>query len=179
MRRGNTCYKTTEVTDWNSARQQCWNWGGELAFLLPGNDPECRAPVPGLQHEEVILRDSNQFLCAKKILLQYWLAGTQNCSEARCPIPFNDPLFEVGAFGNSSDICFASTDIDSNTFRKGLCALPVAMSPRTPLPPYEKCPKKFPGDDGWPFPNYSWPADAATGETSTQVSRDLCRPKLS
>ena len=75
MRRGNTCYKTTEVTDWNSARQQCWNWGGELAFLLPGNDPECRAPVPGLQHEEVILRDSNQFLCAKKdsfIVLVGW-----------------------------------------------------------------------------------------------------------
>ena len=107
-----------------------------------------------------------------EFLFQYWLAGTKNCSEARCPIAFNNRLFEVGAFGNSSDICFASANIDSDNsvLRKGLCALPVAMSPRTPLPPYQRCPEKFPGDEGWPFPNYTWPADAASGETSTQVS---------
>ena len=105
-------------------------------------------------------------------MFQYWLAGTKNCSEARCPIAFNNRLFEVGAFGNSSDICFASANIDSDNsvLRKGLCALPVAMSPRTPLPPYQRCPEKFPGDEGWPFPNYTWPVDAASGETSTQVS---------
>ena len=53
MRRGNTCYKTTDVTDWPSARAQCWSWGGELAFTLPGSDPECAAPVPGVIEEEV------------------------------------------------------------------------------------------------------------------------------
>ena len=108
--------------------------------------------------------------------MQYWFAGTKSCTEARCPIPFDDPQFEPEAYGNSADICYAAMNLDSNGgIRKGLCALPVAMSPRTPLPPYEKCPKKFPGDEGWPFPNYSWPAEAATGETSTQVSFQLQR----
>ena len=56
MRRGNTCYKTTDVTDWQSARAQCWSWGGELAFSLPDTDPECSAPIPGIKQEEVRIR---------------------------------------------------------------------------------------------------------------------------
>ena len=66
MRRGNTCYKTTDETDWNSARLQCWNWGGELAFLLPKDDPECRAPVPGLQRQEVKVARLKWILSAEK-----------------------------------------------------------------------------------------------------------------
>lgn len=74
MRRGNTCYKTTHETDWNSARVQCWNWGGELAFLLPADDPECRAPVPGLQHQEVKVARLEEILSAYKKKTKFYFS---------------------------------------------------------------------------------------------------------
>ena len=43
LRRGDTCYKKTEPMSWSEARAQCWSWGGELAFPLPSDHPECIA----------------------------------------------------------------------------------------------------------------------------------------
>lgn len=54
-RRGNTCYKlTSQPSDWNTARAECWSFGGELAFPLPRSSDECAAPIYGLSDDEVI-----------------------------------------------------------------------------------------------------------------------------
>ena len=139
LRRGDTCYKKTEPMSWIEARAQCWSWGGELAFPLPKSHPECIARTTYRNAEKL------------------WIAGPEDCGEARCPLSFNDAKFVEGTYDESNDICFVETAIsqnDEDQFR-GLCALP-AMHPRTPLPPPDSCPKKYPGSEDWPFPNYSW-----------------------
>ena len=100
-----------------------------------------------------------------------WLASPDDCGEARCPIPFDSPLFVEGTFTTETDICFPTPVIDTSGLvkRRGLCALPVAMVPRTPLPPIDSCPKLEPGDPEWPFPNYSWNVEGQSGQISTQV----------
>ena len=51
--------------------------------------------------------------------------------------------------------------------------MPVAMQPRTPLPPADRCPRQSPGSatlgsEGWPFPNYSWNEEGHNGHVSYQ-----------
>ena len=55
--------------------------------------------------------------------------------------------------------------------RRGLCALPVAMMPRTELPTSDSCPKLEPGDENWPFPDYSWNIEGNFGEIASQVMK--------
>ena len=76
---------------------------------------------------------------------QIWIASPNDCGEARCPIPFDSELFVAGTFTTDSgklskyiDLCFVENvgnDINGEIKRHGLCAIPVAMVPRTPLPP--------------------------------------------
>ena len=109
---------------------QCWSWGGELAFPLPKSDDFC-----------------GDFPSYVRNVEELWIAGPLDCGEARCPIPFDAKDFVEGTFDMSNDLCHVKTDIDanSNTLRRGYCALPVAMQPRTPLPADDTCPKQSPG----------------------------------
>ena len=75
---------------------------------------------------------------------QTWLAGPYDCGEARCPIPFNSELFVEGTYTSESggnDLCFMVPHNNKTLKLHGLCAIPVAMVPRTPLPPVDSCPK--------------------------------------
>ena len=70
------------------------------------------------------------------------MAGPKDCGEARCPIPFNSELFVEGTYsGGGSDLCFMVPHNNKTLKLHGLCAIPVAMVPRTPLPPVDSCPK--------------------------------------
>ena len=103
---------------------------------------------------------------------EMWLAGPQDCGEARCPLPFDSMQFVEGTFTYNQDLCShdeVANDANGSVLRRGLCALPVAMVPRTPLPPSETCPIKNPGDDQWPFPNYAWNVEGQSGYISSQV----------
>ena len=101
---------------------------------------------------------------------QTWLAGPNDCGGARCPIPFNSELFVEGTYsGGGSDLCFMLPHNNKTLKLHGLCAIPVAMVPRTPLPPVDSCPKLQPGDDDWPFPNYSWNVEGQSGQILKQV----------
>ncbi len=51
---GNTCYKLTDsAMSWREARRKCWSWGGELAFPLDQESPECSWPIFSNTEEEV------------------------------------------------------------------------------------------------------------------------------
>jgi hypothetical protein len=103
-------------------------------------------------------------------LFQLWIAGPKDCGEPRCPISFGSAIFVEGTIDQSNDLCFPNITSDTSEYTKrhGLCALPVAMTPRTPLPPWDGCPIVTPGSDGWPFPNYSWNVEGSLGQVSVQ-----------
>ena len=70
---------------------------------------------------------------------QIWIASPNDCGEARCPLPFDSEKFVPGTYTtDSGDLCFIENvgeDVKGEVKRHGLCAIPVAMVPRTPLPP--------------------------------------------
>ena len=48
----NTCFiKTVVKGSWEEARQQCWDWGGELSFPLLSNNT---TPKSWLQDDEEV-----------------------------------------------------------------------------------------------------------------------------
>ena len=121
-----------------------------------------------------MLDDSEfSFKIAIGFCFQTWLAGPYDCGEARCPIPFNSKLFVEGTYTSESDLCFMVPRNNKTLKLHGLCAIPVAMVPRTPLPPVDSCPKLQPGDDDWPFPNYSWNVEGQSGQILRQVKKVL------
>lgn len=123
----NTCFiKTVVKGSWKEARQQCWDWGGELAFPLLSNNT---TPKSWLQDDEEI-----------------WLAGKEEF-HARPAISFANSQFQEGTYM----VCFSDlwrcTDngphLDQGcsngtcqNARRGLCAIP----PRRIERPSPDCP---------------------------------------
>ena len=101
-----------------------------MAFPLPQSDEFC-----------------GDFILILPNVEELWIAGPLDCGEARCPIPFDASDFVEGTYDMSNDLCHVNTALDANStkLRRGYCALPVAMHPRTPLPTDDTCPKQSPG----------------------------------
>jgi hypothetical protein len=85
----------------------------------------------------------------------------------------NKTHFVEGTFDQSNDLCFPNTSIDEgcqlgNCYikRRGLCALPIAVKPRTPLPSGGSCPPVQTGSDGWLYPDYPWTETGEPGKVT-------------
>jgi hypothetical protein len=125
--------------DWRQARNQCWKWGGELAFPLPKGE-NCSARTYSFKKEKVMVTQMIIGQPEKDYNLmgfQVWIASPVDCGEERCPLAFNDPAFREGTFAESSDLCFPDPGEDpgcklGSCFeqRKGLCALPPSITNR-------------------------------------------------
>eukprot|EP00095_Tigriopus_kingsejongensis_P004115 maker-scaffold122_size333723-snap-gene-1.13 protein:Tk04115 transcript:maker-scaffold122_size333723-snap-gene-1.13-mRNA-1 annotation:"Latrophilin-2" len=105
------------------------------------------------------------------------MASNQTCPEggARCVVSFSDDIFEDGTYDSSNDICYPTIGVDQSCelgscqkLRRGLCALAPAHQPRTHLPAMINCPKKAPGDLGWPYTDYSWNIEGQPGQRTSQ-----------
>ena len=103
----NTCYlKTPSLSTWQEAREQCWTWGGDLAFPLLSNKS---TPRSWLQDTEEV-----------------WLAGSQEY-HAR-PVLSNTKEFQPGTFM----ACFS--DLWRCTDNDGPFSDPSSSTPRETVP---------------------------------------------
>ena len=117
----NTCYlKTVLQGSWQEAREECWRWGGDLAFPLLSNKS---TPRSWLQDSEEV-----------------WLAGSEEF-HARPALPSHSEAFQPGTFMACFSDLWRCTDSDgpfsdptSATARRGLCAIPPSRRERVSPP---------------------------------------------